>query len=313
MRTVIDDLTAAGSGTPVVICVDDVALLDDLTTFVVHQIVRRGAAKLVITMRAGDAVPDATQELLKTGQFEQLALQPLPREEAENLVADALGGCLEPESAGRLWALTQGNALYLRNIVESEVTEGRLVQDGGVWTWTGTPVMPPGLVEMVEARMGSLPAAVSDVVDILAVAEPLDIDLLASVTSTAAVEEAETRGLIALQTRNRDGIAVRLAHPLYGEVRRGRAARTRLRRLRGLVAERLVPAGDEDVHSVVRRSALRLESDLPADPQLLTAGAQGAISLADMALADRLADAAIRAGAGTEAYFVRSWALAWIS
>ena len=35
----------------------------------------------------------------------------------------------------------------------------------------------------------------------------------------------------------------------------------------------------------------------------------GAVSLADMPLADRLADAAIRAGA--EAYFTRSWALAW--
>ena len=314
VRTVIDDLTSAGSGTPVVICVDDAALLDDLTTFVIHQIVRRGAAKLVITVRDGDVVPDATQEIVKSGQFEQLMLQPLAREEAETLVAEALGGRLEPDSAERLWALTRGNALYLRNIVESEVAEGRLVQRGGIWTWTGTPVVPPGLVELVETRMGALPAAVSDVVDILAVAEPLDIDVLTTMTSPAAVEDAETRGLITLQTRNRDGIAVRLAHPLYGEVRRARAAQTRLRRLRGLVSQSLVvPAQDEDVHSVVRRAALRLESDLPADPQLFTAAAQGAVSLADMTLADRLADAAMRAGAGAEASFIRSWALAWIN
>ncbi len=176
------------------------------------------------------------------------------------------------------------------------------------------PLIAPGLVELVETRMGALPAAVSDVVDILAVAEPLDINVLTSITSPAAVEDAETRGLITLQTRNRDSIAVRLAHPLYGEVRRARAAQTRLRRLRGLISQSLVvPAGDEDVHSVVRRAALRLESDLPADPQLFTAAAQGAVSLADMNLADRLADAAVRAGAGAEASFIRSWALAWIN
>lgn len=314
IRTVIDDLTSAGSGTPVVICVDDVVFLDDLTTFVIQQIVRRGAAKLVITIRAGDVVPEATQELLKSVQFEQLMLEPLAREEAEDLVATALDGRLEPDSAERLWELTRGNALYLRNIVESEVADGRLVQHGGSWTWSGTPVMPPGLVELIETRMGALPAAVSEVVDMLAVAEPLDIDVLSTLASPAAVEDAETRGLITLQTRDGDGTAVRLAHPLYGEVRRERAAQTRLRRLRGLIAQSLVPsAGDEDVHGVVRRAALRLESDLPADPQLFTAAAQGAVSLADMTLAERLADAAIRAGAGTEAYFVRSWALAWIN
>lgn len=314
VRTVIDDLTLAASGTPVVICVDDVALLDDLTTFVILQIVRRGTAKLVVTIRDGDPVPGTTQEILKSGQFEQLVLQPLPRQDTASLVAEALGGHLEPDSAERLWRLTRGNVLYLRNIVESEVAEGRLVQQDGVWTWRGTPVMPPSLVELIETRMGALPAAVSDVVDILAVAEPLTIDELTSITSPAAVEEAETRGLITLQTRDRDGMVVRLAHPLYGEVRRARAAQTRLRRLRGLVAQNLViPPGDEDVHSVVRRSALRLESDLPADPRLFTAAAQGAVSLADMALADRLADAAIRAGAGAEAYFIRSWALAWIN
>ena len=314
VRTVIDDLTLAPSGTPVVICVDDAARLDDLTTFVVHQIVRRGTAKLVITIRDGDEVPAATQEILKAGQFAKLVLRPLPREEAETLVSEALGGGLEPDSAERLWALTRGNVLYLRNIVESEVAEGRLVQHGGAWIWTGAPVMPPDLVELVETRIGGLPAAVSEVVDILAVAEPLDIDVLTTITSQAAVEDAETRGLIILQTRVGDGIAVRLAHPLYGEVRRTRAAKTRLRRLRGLIAQNLViPDADEDVHSVVRRSALQLESDLPADPRLFTAAAQGAVSLADMALADRLAEAAIRAGAGAEAYFIRSWALAWIN
>src|SRR5215207_2013354 len=41
VRSVIEALTAAPQGTPVVVAVDDVHLLDDLSTFVLQQIVAR--------------------------------------------------------------------------------------------------------------------------------------------------------------------------------------------------------------------------------------------------------------------------------
>ena len=42
------------------------------------------------------------------------------------LLSAALGGLVAPDAARRLWELTQGNALYLQNIVEQEVADGRL-------------------------------------------------------------------------------------------------------------------------------------------------------------------------------------------
>ncbi len=311
VRAVIDELVAAPAGMAVVVGVDDVALLDDLSTFVVHQIVRRGSAKLLFTVRDGDPASETTQELWGSGQFEHLALQPLSREEVSDLVSDALGGQLDPGSAERLWRLTRGNVLYLRNIVEHEVVDGRLLEQGGLWTWTGDPVIPPSLVELIQTRMGALPIDVSDVLDVLAVAEPLDLAALSRITGPEAVEDADIRGLITLD-KMPGRMDVRLAHPLYGEIRRERAAPTRLRRLKGLIATRLaVLEGAEEVQNLVRRAALSVDSDLTPDADLLAAGAQGAVSLADMTLADRLADAAIRAGAGLQAYFIRSWALAW--
>jgi DNA-binding CsgD family transcriptional regulator len=308
VRTVIDSLMSAAAGAPVVVCIDDVGLLDDLSTFVVHQIVRRGTAKVVMTVRDGPSVGAATQEVWKDGNFEQLELQPLSREEVARLVSNALGGRLVRDAVERLWRLTRGNVLYLRNIVEHEVACGRLAQQGGEWRWVGEPVIPPGLVEMIEVRLGDMSDAVSDAVDVLAVAEPLDLATLTGIIGSASVEAADVRGLISVDDQSR----VHLAHPLYGEVRRARAAPTRLRRLRGLVATQLGSIeGAEDVQSVVRRAALGVESDLAPDPELLTAAAQGALSLADMPLADRLADAAIRDGAGADAYFTRSLALAW--
>ena len=93
----------------------------------------------------------------------------------------------------------------------------------------------PGLAELIESRIGDLPSPVADVIDLVAVGEPIELATLSRLTEAGAVEDAEVRGLITVEPAG-GGIEVRVAHPLYGEVRRGRAARTRLRRLRGLVA-----------------------------------------------------------------------------
>ena len=82
-------------------------------------------------------------------------------------------------------------------------------------------------------------------IDALAVGEPIELGSLTRITDPAAVEQADLRGLIALDQIG-DRVEARLAHPLYGEVRRNRAAATRLRRLRGLVAAELAASDDRD-------------------------------------------------------------------
>jgi DNA-binding CsgD family transcriptional regulator len=312
VRGVIESLTCAPDGATVVVGVDDAPLLDDLSIFVVHQIVQRGGAKVVFIVRDGEPVPAAIQEVWKEGQFDRLELQPLSRHETAALLSATLGGPVDPGAAVRLWELTRGNVLYLRNIVEQEVTKGRLVRRHGVWRWLGDPVVPPGLVELIESRIGALPTSVSDVVDALAVGEPIELASLTRITDPAAVEEADMRGLITLETVDA-GVEVRVAHPLYGEVRRERAAPTRLRRLRGLVAAELAKSDDcDDVRVVVRRATLSLDSDLEPDPDLLIRAARGAVWLPNLPLANRLADAAIRAGGAAEANFIRAHALSWL-
>jgi DNA-binding CsgD family transcriptional regulator len=311
LRGVIESLTAPSSGATVVVCVDDVHLLDELSIFVVHQIVQRGAAKVILTIRDGEPIAAAVQEIWTVGQFDRLDLQPLSLDETSTLLSATLAGPVDPGAAQRLWELTRGNVLYLRNIVEQEVAHGRIVQRHGYWRWLGEPVMPPGLVELIESRIGALPAPVCDVIDALAVGEPIELAALRRIADPAAVEEADTRALITLEPVV-GGVEVRVAHPLYGEVRRRRAAPTRLRRLRGLVADELAAADDrDDIQVVVRRATLSLDSDLTPDGDLLVRAAHGAVWLADLPLADRLAAAAIRAGAGPEPNFVRAHALSW--
>ena len=313
VRGVIESLTAVSAGASMVLVVDDAHLLDDLSTFVVQQVVQRGAAKAVLTVRDDEPIPAAVQEIWRSGQFDRLDVQPLSLDESSSLLSATLGGSADPDAAQRLWRLTRGNALYLRNLVEQEVADGRLEVRDGFWRWLGDPIVAPGLVELVESRIGDLPAPVADVIDALAVGEPIALAALKRITDAAAVEEADNRGLIALDTHD-GGAEVRVSHPLYGEVRRKRAAPTRLRRLRGLVAAELGASDDrDDVQTLVRRATLALDSDLAPDADLLVRAAHGAVWLADLPLADRIAEEAIRAGAGPEANFVRAHALSWLS
>ena len=244
----------------------------------------------------------------------RLDLQPLSLDETTTLLSATLAGPVDPGAAQRLWKLTRGNVLYLRNIVEQEAADGRIAQRQGYWRWLGDPVMPPGLIELIESRIGALPAPVSDVIDALAVGEPIELAALRRIAGPAAVEEADTRGIITLEPVD-GGVEVRVARPLYGEVRRRRAAPTRLRRLRGLVAAELAAADDhEDIQVVVRRATLRLDSDLEPDADLLVRAAHGAVWLADLPLADRLAQAAIQAGAGrNQTLFARMHFRGWVA
>jgi len=312
LRGVIESLTGSSSGATVVVCVDDVHLLDDLSIFVVHQIMQRGAAKLLLTVRDGEFIPAAVQEIWMGDRFERLDLRPLSLDETATLLSAALGGPVDSVAAQRMWNLTRGNVLYLRNIVEQEVADGRVVERDGYWRWIGDPILPPGLVELIESRIGDLPTPVNDVVDALAVGEPIELAALRRITDPAAVEEADTRGLITLEPGGAT-VQVRVAHPLYGEVRRRSAPATKLRRLRGLVVAELAESNErDDIQVVVRRATLSLDSDLAPDADLLVRAARGAVWLADLPLADRLAEAASSAEAGPEPSFVRAHALSWL-
>jgi AAA ATPase domain len=138
VRDAIAALTSTSGGKTAVLGIDDAPLLDELSTFVVQQIVAHRAAKVVLTIRDSDPVAPATQELSHAGQFDRLDLTPLNRDDTAALLSAAFDGPVDPVAAERLWLLTRGNALYLRNIVEFETANDRLAFRAGTWQWTAT-------------------------------------------------------------------------------------------------------------------------------------------------------------------------------
>lgn len=309
-QRVIETMLAGAAEADVVLFIDDAHLLDDLSAFVVHQILRRGTAHLILTVRTGETAPDAVTTPWKDGELRRVELQPLSRIESDTLLGNVLGGPVTDQCAADLWRRTRGNALFLRHLVDQELQAGQLVQRSGRWEDLGHNTISPSLRDLVRLQVGAVTAPVLDVVDIVAVGEPLDRRCLAELVDLGeldigALGVAEQRGLIATSPAG----LVRVGHPLYGEVRLAECGPIRLRGLRARVAT--VQARLRDVVAVdpLRHGLLWLESDLADDPTVLLAAAHAAQDRLDCVLAQRLFEAAAEAGAGIAAHLGQAYAL----
>lgn len=307
VRHLINSFVAQQRKGRILIGVDDAHLLDGLSAHVVHQLAQSHAARLVVTLRSGVDEPDAITALWKDGLLTRLDLEPLSADAARGMISAALGGAVEARSGRRFWKLTGGNALFLRQLVNDQVDAGRMRQTAGVWVWDGDVAVSQSISDMVGRQLRELTPEVALVVDTLSQCEPLSVDALCDLAARADLEAAERMRLVSVE-RSGGELTARLAHPLYGELRRAAAGEIYLSKIRGRLAERLGKDPDPDMQATVRRALLALESDLPADPRLYVQAARHAMTLLDLDLADRFATAAADAGAA-EARPIRAFNL----
>lgn len=308
---VIGAITDVPDAAPVLVTVDDAHLLDDLSAFVVHQLVRRGSAHVIATLRSGVPVPDTVTALWKDGHLRRLDLQPLDRSGCDALLTAVLDGPVGSRTATRIWELTHGNVLFLNQLVRQELQAGRLSREQGEdWRWRGPVTVSSTLADLVEVYIGAAPEPALEVLDLLAVSEPLELSYLTRLADPAAIEDAEGRDLIRISGRPQ-GDLVRSGHPLYAETRRARMGRMRARRLAGRIAAVMSdPAVGLAAPDPVRLGLLWLDSDLPPSSEIMYRAAAGAFRRLDMALTERLAEAAIRAGGGVESHVLHARTLA---
>ncbi|MCV7225191.1 helix-turn-helix transcriptional regulator [Mycolicibacterium komossense] len=299
---VITKLTADTGPGRLLVLVDDAHLLDELSALVVHQLVLHRAASVLMTVRTGQRPPDAVTALWKDGHLRRLEVRPLTRQHTCELLESLLGASADQACSQRIWNLTQGNALFLRQLVEQEQDAGRLLRRDGTVVWTGGREVSPSLMELVEHQTGAVPRKVLDVVDFVAIGEPIQVACLMLLVNPDVIEEAEQRGLIRTSADT-----VQMGHPLYAEVRMKRCGPVRLRRLRGQVAMAMKDSrGPADL---ARRGLLWMESDLPPNREVLECAAGAAASLLDFGLAERLYRGAADAGTDSDAQVQLAYSL----
>lgn len=293
-----------------VIGVDDAHLLDELSATLLHQLAIDRAVHIIATIRSGESVPDAITNLWKDNHVLRITLSPFTEAQSVELIERMLGGQLEGLSAGLMWEASGGNALFLKHLVQGALESGALRQVGGVWQLRGRASVTSELASLLENRVDQLDDDVLHLLKLLALCEPIDLDVLADLAGDEAVEGAEVDGLIRISREGR-ALSVRYAHPLFGDVIRRRLGFASSRRLRGQLVKALGARNVVTASDRIRLAGLALDSDESVDADLLGHAARDALMLGDVPLGERFARGATDAGGGIAAASLLARALMW--
>jgi predicted ATPase len=156
LRELAEALEVLTAEAPLVLVLEDLQWSDNSTVEALAYVAqRREPARLLVlgTYRVVDTVIRAhplrrtVQELCGRGHGVELHLEFLPPEEVAAYVAGRLGGPVATPLAEFVHERTDGNALFMLNIVEHLVQQRLVVRREGQWT----------LREQAEARLTSLP------------------------------------------------------------------------------------------------------------------------------------------------------------
>lgn len=236
------------------LAVDDAHLLDQASIALLQHLVRHRDTRLLLTARTMPWHDDA---------LVRIELGNLTRAESDELVGTA-------GDQAELWARTQGNPLYLTELLRGGAMTGKLG-------------------EAIGATVGTLDTAQRHALELLSYGEPLRLTEFARLATDEVVDALEERGLVSVRDAR-----VRLGHPLYGEFLRDTCPTMRSREHQRRLAD-AVP--DDPLRVAIWR--LHSSSEISAEELVYAAGL--ALAAYDVGLAERLCDAAIERGSGVDA------------
>ncbi|MFB4275181.1 LuxR C-terminal-related transcriptional regulator [Nonomuraea sp. MTCD27] len=281
---------------------DDAHLLDPVSAALVHHLASGGRTRVLATVRAGERAPDAVTALWKDELLPRLELAPLTLGETAEILAGALDGQVEPTTVRRLWRVSAGNALFLRELVLAGESGGTLTEQRGVWRWHGEIPVTTRLRELIEGRLGDIAGGERAALELIAYGEPLPVAALTALAPQETLRGLEDRQLATVSDPGPgSGLSVRLAHPLYGEVIRAGCGTLRTREVLRHLAEAVEAAGPRTPEDLLRIAVWRLDSGTADDPAPLVRACHVARNVRDLELAARLGRAALAAGGGAAA------------
>ena len=245
LRELAEALDVLTADAPLLLVLEDLQWSDRSTVEVLAYLAqRRGTARLLVlgTYRPvevaihGHPLRGIVQELCGRRQAVELRLELLPAEEVTTYVTGRLGGPVAAPLAAFILERTEGNALFLVNIVEHLVQQGWAVQREGAWTLrAGTEAqvasLPEGVRQLLLRRLQALPPEVCRVLEAASVVGEEFAVAVVAAGSQSPVEDVEAvcEGLAAQQHLIDDvGLTVwpdgtsggcyRFQHALYQQV-----------------------------------------------------------------------------------------------
>src|SRR5262249_31710564 len=175
-------------------------------------------AFLLVTIRAGEQIPDAVRELWKD-LLPRVDLSPLDLHDVVALLENELGGPVDGATSFAIHHASQGNALYLRELLDGMIESGALDSTGGLWMLRGPITAAPRLIELVSDRLEGLPRRERLALGTLALTEPMGLPIIEGVGWAEEWGSLEKKGLAEVRRSGRRQ-QLFISHPLHAEVLR---------------------------------------------------------------------------------------------
>lgn len=258
---------------------------------------RESCIQLVATLGPTAAGRSPWLELWRDDVADRVDVPALDAAEVEELTESVLGGPATTDTYLRLVARTGGNVLLLREVLRAELEAGTLTEHRGVWT--STVEQPPSarVVDVVRRSLETLDPAAREVLDLVALADPLPVHTL-----PAAVDAAALAGLVESRLVVEQGPTVmdaappafRVHQPLVAEAARALVPLDRRRHLYlALAAEGFGGRLEQCPQTLVRFALWGIDAGLRQDPGLLVGAVRAALLRHGWPDAVRIARAAL--------------------
>lgn len=213
-------LATLGEGTRLMLIVDDAHHLDAVSAHLVHQLALSSAAFVVVTIRSGEKIPDSITSLWKEALVERIDTAPLDPEQTSELSAALLGAPVDAHVARWVWRTSNGNALFARELVIGGRETGVVQLRHGVWQLVdGAAMVSPRLAELVESRLVHLDSHARRALDLVAMAEPIGLDLAEEIVGSDVLTHLDEAGLLRV-TAGGHRVELQTVPPPYGEALR---------------------------------------------------------------------------------------------
>jgi DNA-binding NarL/FixJ family response regulator len=248
-------------GTGLIVAVDDLPYVDDLSMHVIATAHATGRVRLVATARSTHQLPDRADTFGRPPGW-HLALAPLTRSHTAEVAAATLGGPVAEATVERIHEACQGVPLQIGELLRTARQDGAFEQRQGLWSWVDTAAVDTRLDVLLGLRVDSLTDVEQAALETLCTVEHLPIGALEQIhpgVDVATMERART-----VRASTRTGWLVP-GHPLLRDVvvARMQPLRRHLTVRRLLTHWRNDPPPDTDLQR--RRVLLACEYDEPVD------------------------------------------------
>lgn len=274
-------LSAAATGTPLLVAIDDIQWLDrasaEALRFAARRLVHRDEPiRFLLCRRPGRRT--VLEEVFRAaGTLKVQTLGPLSIGAIQWLLARHLATLPPRRVLRQIYAAAQGNPLFALELA-------RLVMAGGLPEPGAELPIPEAAEDIFGPRISALPGPVRSAVLATALSASITLPELAAVVGPPAVDEAIESGLLVAEHAG-----VRLSHPLLGAAARHLSTAAERRELHLSIATA--------VSDPVLQARHRAEASAGPDPELactLAAAAQAALTRGAAVDAEQLAASALR-------------------